>query len=512
MVQPLQPCTRGRSQPSRGRRVALKRFKKTGSRSFQTERAALMRVGVHPHVLRYLESFEASEGGGEDVLVLEYCDGGSVFDLWASESHMKGRALPELLVCRLVNQLLSALQHVAACNVEHQDVKPENMLVYSLCLEEQRAELKLGDFGWAKAMAEPGQGGHLNVELPADGAGSLWYAPPELNPPVPLSGGLTGPSPGQMWVVGRSDMWSVGVVVYLLLVGQNPFSAAMRLKRDGSKAVEQRVLQLVAAADFDRQQPRWLGLAEEVRDFVTCLLQVSPAMRLPASEAMKHPFLTRRLHSIVRPESALRTATREDTWNSLDGLQRLGWAAVARAVAEPELCCELVDAAGVVCKASVSQLGLTGSIPSIRREAYVWQLARELAAAPVRARLRDTGAWSEVLRLAFCYLDVDCDGMVTPSDLLHHLEAQSASAAAQLWVARWGRPHGITLSCFRSALVASTFRDCVRSSETEGLPSDEPGALSAVSSRRSGAAESRCETRPATDDLCVFGDWQGGLT
>ena len=68
-----------------------------------------------------------------------------------------------MLVARLLRQLLLALQHVTACGVEHQDVKPENMLLYGVSLEEQRAELKLGDFGWA--VAQPNNGGSQPVCL-----------------------------------------------------------------------------------------------------------------------------------------------------------------------------------------------------------------------------------------------------------------------------------------------------------------------------------------------------------
>jgi len=67
----------------RGRQVAIKRFRRTGTRAFKKELAALQRVSVHPHVIRLLESYEGVNG--EDVLVLEYCDGSTVYDLYARE-------------------------------------------------------------------------------------------------------------------------------------------------------------------------------------------------------------------------------------------------------------------------------------------------------------------------------------------------------------------------------------------------------------------------------------------
>jgi serine/threonine protein kinase len=167
-----------------------------------------------------LQSFEGL--GGEDALVLEYCNGSTVYELYARE-HPNG-GLSERLIARLVRQLLLALEHLCSCGVEHQDVKPENMMLYDVSLPANTAELKLGDFGWA-AIIHPNSGAN---KPPPTGAGSLWYAPPELNPPVagiPRAEDPAIATPS----VGRCDMWSVGVVTYLLTVGHNPFNAALRL-------------------------------------------------------------------------------------------------------------------------------------------------------------------------------------------------------------------------------------------------------------------------------------------
>ena len=56
--------------------------------------------------------------------------------------------LPEPLITSLVYQLLHALEHLVSCGVEHQDVKPENMMMYDVSIKRACAELKLGDFGW----------------------------------------------------------------------------------------------------------------------------------------------------------------------------------------------------------------------------------------------------------------------------------------------------------------------------------------------------------------------------
>mmetsp|Transcript_31415 Transcript_31415/g.73344 ORF Transcript_31415/g.73344 Transcript_31415/m.73344 type:complete len:664 (+) Transcript_31415:83-2074(+) len=442
--------------PKFRRRVALKRFKKLHSRSFQTELRALSKVGVHPNVVRLLESYE--DCGGEDVLVLEFCDGATVFELFAG-SRRKRKPLPEVLVTRCIRQLLLALEHLIACGVDHQDVKPENMMLYNVSIEEQRAELKLGDFGWART--RPGKPDPAF----ADGAGSLWYAPPELNPPMQVKEDYPP--------LGTSDMWSVGVVVYLLLVGHNPFHRAQKMK--SSKAIEAEVLRLVDQGSFDTSSAGWLDLSDEARDFVSSMLQTEPAKRLTPSDALRHPYLvkqTAQSSQEASPQPPWRWLDREELWSQLDGLQRLGWVAVARAISEPELRREAVASASKAVKTASAKCSNGHS-----QEMYLWQLARELGTSPAITWLHNQAAWTEVLRLAFRYLDVDNDGLLSPKDLIVHLVVEDPAAlddvksepwlAANLWVSRWARnpdsmsvapekeAAGLTPANFRSALLAS---------------------------------------------------------
>jgi len=425
--------------PSTRRRVAIKRFKKLNSKSFQTEKAALVRVGVHPNVVRLLESYEDSNGEG--VLILEYCDGLTVFEAHM-EARKRGENLSELLVARLLRQILLALEHIDACGVEHQDVKPENLLLHTVSFAEQQAEVKLADFGWAQ-MTTPTKAGRpltdraFPAEAPADGAGSLWYAPPELNPPVELEpGGLT--SRGHR-SPGKADMWSMGVVAYVLLVGHNPFGVA--LGQTDRAAVESQVLRLVAQGRFDTESAQWRALAPDARDFIMALLRVAANTRLTAKDALQHPFLRRclaRCTEAHRWEQELKFRC-EDGWSLLDGFQHLSWLAVARAVAEPELSREVIQAA-----VYSSRRGALGS------QAYLWSLARELSIAPPGCWLKCRAAWPEVLRLAFSYLDVDGDGSLCVQDLASHLalgsedptDRMNAYVAATTWVRSWARDPG----------------------------------------------------------------------
>lgn len=419
-----------------GRAVAIKLFRRSGTLTFRMELLALQRAGAHPHILRLLESYKGY--GGEDILVLEHCDGATVYELYA-KGHKAGISYE--VIARLIRQLFLALQHLVSRGIEHQDVKPENMMLY--IGNPGEVQLKLGDFGWASVSEEGPRGEAVGADLPAGGAGSLWYAAPELNPQVE---GV--PTRGQRRP-GRSDVWSVGVVCYLLLVGHNPFNLA---RKSGEKAADAEVLRLVALGDFNRASPKWVRLEPELRDFISMLLQVDAGARPSATEVLLHPFLAPTSGGDATAPAITNgwlsnVYGREEDWNRLDGLQQLGWVAMARAVAEPELMAATVTSA--VAGVQVMSHG------------YLWQLAREMATSPVEQWLKATPAWGHVLRLAFRYLDVDGDGALSAEDIAAHFtdapdpspatsrsspaKGTSAGAAAAYcsactWVAKWRDP------------------------------------------------------------------------
>ncbi|CAE8654914.1 unnamed protein product, partial [Polarella glacialis] len=411
--------------------------------------------------------------------------------------------------------------------VEHQDVKPENMMLFDVSVSSMQAELKLGDFGWAVCNPLPGEPRPVG-KLPASGCGSLWYAPPELNPPVegiqpemPLLDEHGDP------IRGRSDMWSAGVVLYLLLVGHNPFNQA--LKQPSPEAVDQEVLRLVAVGSYNRRTERWLHLHADARDLISALVRVRPDQRLSPSEALKHPFVTKRTvagrlagyggnaggapmvegeGSVFFRGSVSPLAGRERRWCRLDGLQRLGWLAIARAVAEPELDRAVVQGALEGLEHEFHQLRTRG-LPEFSGEAtYVSQLARELGTTPVFQWLQDRRAWPDAVRLAFSYLDLDGDGLLGPQDITAHfagppnprrpdvalsspLKGQPAAVSAKAstapsqgeganarelacrWIERWqpggavsaagssGERLGLSIVGFREALMASCGDDAL---------------------------------------------------
>jgi serine/threonine protein kinase len=456
--------------PDRGRSVAVKLFHRLGSESFHKEKAALLQAGAHPHVARLLEGFV--NDANEDVLLLELfdCDLYELYRQWFY--HMS--SMLERIIGRLIGQLLAALEHLVSRGVCHRDIKLENIMIYNVS-DLESLQLKLGDFGWA---------GVAGTESTSDDGprvcGTLWYAPPELSPRLPGSSHSESTRSWcnhQSWIAlsGKSDMWSVGVVAYLLHVGQNPFRSWTNHDEPSEEALKR-----AAEGNFNVDNFRWEQLPPDTRSFIESLLIVDPLKRPTPAEAMRHPYILKsRSHLKIDVDFYVFASRRHAGWQLLDGFQRLGWLAMARAVAEPELDRDMAANALQASEACSYQAGFL--VPGSE---YLVQLAQELASLPYV-----TTAWDEVLKLAFRYLDVDENGVLDAQDIASHLagasgmsllvtgESEKAQSAVDLWIKRWrSDPSSKILRHLdlRSALLASGPGD---SGRTGGRASQNRGIL-----------------------------------
>lgn len=410
------------------RAVALKKFRHKNSVAYLQELKVMLWIGTHPHVLRLLEVFESHE---EDVMVLEYCQLGDVY-----EHYIRPRTiLSEEHVAELMRQLLLGLEHLKRRTVEHRDVKPENLLLFHPPDGCDVPLVKLGDFGWALITD-----GVMPTSIPSEGVGSLWYAPPELNPPPP---GWSRPLP--LGPHGSSDMWSTGVITYLLLTGHSPFNVALRIKDDAER--ENEIMRLAALGKINLESPSWVKLSVAAKKFCLRTLQAQAKDRLSAEEALLDEFIhkaPRCPHRDAQDSDALSFALRavkRAAWDTLDGLQRLGWLAAASAVTEPELISHL----------SVESSALSSS-PNSFDASYVECLAMELASSVGPAWFHSQSWWAEVMHLAFRYLDVDMDGWLSVEDLACHVLEESPASSAQAWLHRWAQNGVLDFVAFHTAM------------------------------------------------------------
>jgi calcium-dependent protein kinase len=208
----------------------------------------IMRSADHPNIVKL---FEVREDRRNVYLIQEYCEGGELFDYILSKGHLN-----EKEAANLFRQVLSAIRYLHHNNTCHRDLKPENILfVY----QGDDAPLKLIDFGLAR-MCEN------DYDLMSSQAGTPFYISPEI-----LKGSY-----------GKStDLWSAGVILYIMLCGYPPFYAEN----------EAEILRKVRQAKFSFTGPEWRQVSAEVKDLITKLLKPNPEERLTVDQAMEHPWL-----------------------------------------------------------------------------------------------------------------------------------------------------------------------------------------------------------------------------
>jgi len=195
------------------------------------------------------------------VIVMEYAAGGELFDQVIKESDEN--ILTESNSKLRFYQISHATAYLHNENVCHRDLKLENILMMN---SSPTCQLKIADFGLSK---------HFDsIDVLETFVGTPVYMAPEV---ISLSGRLMGT---KSYTV-KSDCWSLGVVLYMLLSGSQPF-------RDSSGVGLQK---MIMTGKFSPMTgARWEEVSEDAKDLVTKLLKVDPSERLSAEDILKHSW------------------------------------------------------------------------------------------------------------------------------------------------------------------------------------------------------------------------------
>ncbi|KAL4557214.1 hypothetical protein LXL04_035387 [Taraxacum kok-saghyz] len=209
----------------------------------------------HQHMVQFYDAFEDDNFV---YIVMELCQGGELLDRILS----RGGRYKEHDAKSIVIQILSAASFIHLQGVVHRDLKPENFL---FCTKDEDSPMKVIDFGLSDFI-RPDQ--RLN-----DIVGSAYYVAPE--------------------VLHRSynveaDMWSVGVITYILLCGSRPFFGR----------TESGIFRSVVRADLNLNGSPWPSVSLEAKDFVKRLLNKDHRKRMTASQALTHPWLRDEKHRV----------------------------------------------------------------------------------------------------------------------------------------------------------------------------------------------------------------------
>eukprot|EP00644_Phytophthora_capsici_P010891 jgi/Phyca11/542539/estExt2_Genewise1Plus.C_PHYCAscaffold_90481 len=239
--------------------VAIKRLDKAQQRlldgdpvQWEREVALLRRCASHPNVVALHDVIETSEFV---YIIMELAQGGELFQALIDEG-----AYSEWDARRFIADLLEALRFLHELGIAHRDVKPENLLLTSA--SPKLASIKLADFGLAALVEES--------SLLSNGRMTWAYCAPEV-----FKAGAATNVP--------SDVWSVGVVLYVLLSGVHPFDADGRQTRD-------QMISNIQSGQFSMAGSRWDSISSEAKDLITALLQVSPETRITAAGALDHEW------------------------------------------------------------------------------------------------------------------------------------------------------------------------------------------------------------------------------
>jgi len=211
------------------------------------EEMAIMKLLDHPNIVRLYETFEDQRFV---YLVMELCTGGELFDSIVAQGKFT-----EQIAALHVQQMMRAVNYMHQNYIMHRDLKPENWLLAS---EDPKSELKLIDFGLSKRFS-PG-------EFASTKAGTPYYVAPEV-----LEGRYAE----------QSDIWSVGVIMYILLCGSPPFS--------GNDTVA--VLDAVKRARPQFNKKEWKTISTEAKALLKALLVREPSQRMTAAGALQHEWM-----------------------------------------------------------------------------------------------------------------------------------------------------------------------------------------------------------------------------
>ncbi|XP_010542759.1 PREDICTED: calcium-dependent protein kinase 24-like [Tarenaya hassleriana] len=234
-------------------RYACKRISKEKLRTeidvedVRREVEIMMHLPKHPNIVSFKEAFEDRDAV---YLVMELCEGGELFDRIVSRGHYTERAAAS--VARTI------LEIVKVCHehgVIHRDLKPENFLFAN---GSESAQLKAIDFGLS-IFFKPGQ---VFGEI----VGSPYYMAPEV-----LRRNY-GP---------EIDVWSAGVILYILLCGVPPFWAE----------TEEGIAQAIVKGSIDFERDPWSKVSEEAKELVRNMLDPNPYSRLTVREVLEHPWI-----------------------------------------------------------------------------------------------------------------------------------------------------------------------------------------------------------------------------
>jgi serine/threonine protein kinase len=212
----------------------------------------------HPNVVKLIDTFENSE---YFFIVLEYLNGGDLFE-YLNKKEFK---ITEDRARQITHQILNALYYLKSMGVAHRDIKLENIIMSK---DTDDSDIKLIDLGLSKVLGPS--------ETSTDPYGTLAYVAPEVLLQRPYQ--------------FEVDLWSTGVIVYVMLSGLLPFDAPTN--RETARQT------ISSPVPFTHKL--WEFVSYDAKDLILKLLEKDQKQRITVQEALMHPWVCRRSRQILK--------------------------------------------------------------------------------------------------------------------------------------------------------------------------------------------------------------------
>nr|XP_029511319.1 serine/threonine-protein kinase 33-like isoform X1 [Oncorhynchus nerka]XP_029511320.1 serine/threonine-protein kinase 33-like isoform X1 [Oncorhynchus nerka] len=240
----------------------------SGVKLLEREVSILKRVN-HAHIIHLEEVFETQK---RMYLVTELCEGGELKELL-----QKNTRFTEEETRHIINSLAEAIVYLHKKDIVHRDLKLENILVKSYHGDDNdMINIKVTDFGLSVKKGGVGSENMLKATC-----GTPIYMAPEV---------INAHEYSQ-----QCDVWSIGVIMYMLLCGEPPFIATS----------EERLFEMIKKGELHFVGPIWDSISDAAKKVLSCLLKVDPAHRITANELLDNPWITGDTNTLATPTNVL---------------------------------------------------------------------------------------------------------------------------------------------------------------------------------------------------------------
>ncbi|NXD39149.1 MYLK3 kinase, partial [Copsychus sechellarum] len=236
---------------STGLNLAAKIIKVKGAKEKEEVKNEINIMNQLNHV-NLIQLYDAFEAKNNITLIMEYLDGGELFDRITDENYH----LTELDAILFTKQICEGVHYLHQHYILHLDLKPENIL----CVNHTGNQIKIIDFGLARRY-KPCEKLKVNFGTPE------FLAPEVVN---------------YDFVSFPTDMWSVGVITYMLLSGLSPFLGE----------TDAETMNYVVNCSWDFDAEAFEQLSEDAKDFISRLLVKEKSCRMSATQCLKHEWLS----------------------------------------------------------------------------------------------------------------------------------------------------------------------------------------------------------------------------